>query len=411
MDNDLDNINDLKAEFEALSYRYRILSHIFAMVPGHVYWKDRQGVYLGCNDMQAQTLGYQHGTEIVGKTDSELPWDSDVFEDVDQMVMKTGQTVFREEPSVLRNQPVVYYSTKRPLIDPDTNETIGVIGVSFDITAFKEKQRLEAEIAMRKHMPLEAENIAMCFTHELRTPLAAIFTGLEGIMQLLPTLIQAYEIAQAEGLLDQKMSKHRLMTLKQSLLIMRKQVLFCQEIISRQLDNVKHCFIDPERFQVLSMHQIVTDALAEFPFAADADAALVKLESTRDFEFLGDDIFSRQVLWNLLKHSIDLIKTSGQGEIQISFGENAAMNLLYFRDTSQGIKPEDLSHVFENLYSTCISGTRLGLAHCKMVMRAYGGDIICRSEYGYYTEFELSFPKKFVSAAKFSPSMGAPNAH
>ena len=36
-------------------------------------------------------------------------------------------------------------------------------------------------------------------------------------------------------------------------------------------------------------------------------------------------------------------------------------------------------------------GTGVGLACCKTIMIAYGGDIICNSIEGEYTEFVLSF--------------------
>ena len=36
-------------------------------------------------------------------------------------------------------------------------------------------------------------------------------------------------------------------------------------------------------------------------------------------------------------------------------------------------------------------GTGVGLAFCKTIMISYGGDIICNSIEGEYTEFVLSF--------------------
>ena len=131
----------LKKAYRELNYKFRILEHIFSMTPGHVYWKGKDGVYLGCNDTQAQTLGYNKGSDIVGKKDQELPWTYEDFERVDRQVLETKAAVSQEESSTLPNgESVVYYSTKRPLLDPDTSDTIGVIGVSFDITALKEKE-------------------------------------------------------------------------------------------------------------------------------------------------------------------------------------------------------------------------------------------------------------------------------
>ena len=38
-------------------------------------------------------------------------------------------------------------------------------------------------------------------------------------------------------------------------------------------------------------------------------------------------------------------------------------------------------------------GTGLGLAYCRRVMRAFGGEIECESVLGEYTQFTLRFPK------------------
>ena len=50
----------------------KILLDLMAVLPGHVYWKDKEGKYLGCNDLQAKTLGLVSRDDIIGKTDFDL---------------------------------------------------------------------------------------------------------------------------------------------------------------------------------------------------------------------------------------------------------------------------------------------------------------------------------------------------
>ena len=54
------------------------MKNIMAEMPGHVYWKDVNGIYLGCNNRQAQSLGFKAGSDIIGKTDFDLPWDTHI---------------------------------------------------------------------------------------------------------------------------------------------------------------------------------------------------------------------------------------------------------------------------------------------------------------------------------------------
>ncbi|GAL32100.1 sensor histidine kinase CqsS [Vibrio maritimus] len=63
------------------------------------------------------------------------------------------------------------------------------------------------------------------------------------------------------------------------------------------------------------------------------------------------------------------------------------------KDTGQGIEPQLIKNIFEDFYTTGKNGTfGLGLSFCKKVMKSFGGSIVCRSEFGEWTEFELIFP-------------------
>ena len=44
----------------------RYLENIIALSPGNLYWKDRNGVYLGCNNNMAKMVGLAR-QEVIGK--------------------------------------------------------------------------------------------------------------------------------------------------------------------------------------------------------------------------------------------------------------------------------------------------------------------------------------------------------
>ena len=43
------------------------LKEIIALMPGNVFWKNKDGVYLGCNNTLAKFLGFKSPDEIIGK--------------------------------------------------------------------------------------------------------------------------------------------------------------------------------------------------------------------------------------------------------------------------------------------------------------------------------------------------------
>lgn len=110
----------------------QILEHI----PGFVYIKDRNGVYLAAND-QASFLGVGDGN----KTDFELPWKefAEIYRRNDQAVMDCGETMSFIEQSVMPDgKRAIFYTVKAPYRDKKGN-IIGIIGNSIEISQLKGK--------------------------------------------------------------------------------------------------------------------------------------------------------------------------------------------------------------------------------------------------------------------------------
>lgn len=125
-----------------------VLDSIIADLPGHVYWKDKNGVYLGCNKRQAKSLGFGSSAEIVGKTDFDLPWkkrDASLFRQNDLRIMETGQTETVEETAQMDGRDVIVLSQKSPLRN-ESGEIIGIVGISLDITS----RKMDEESSQRK---------------------------------------------------------------------------------------------------------------------------------------------------------------------------------------------------------------------------------------------------------------------
>ena len=58
------NITEFKREVYFLKY-------ILNKLPGSIYWKDNNGVYLGCNEFVFNMAGNK---DVIGKTDFDMPW-------------------------------------------------------------------------------------------------------------------------------------------------------------------------------------------------------------------------------------------------------------------------------------------------------------------------------------------------
>lgn len=127
-------IDNLKDEIEHLFNKCRQLEDLLDVLPGDVYWKNLEGVWLGLNQRCLKSLsemGFVKGaskTEVIGKTDFDL------FDDVtangyrinDLMVIEKKIEISIEENTLLpTGEKIVLLSTKRSLLNQ--GKIIGII--------------------------------------------------------------------------------------------------------------------------------------------------------------------------------------------------------------------------------------------------------------------------------------------
>ena len=70
-----------------------MLALVLDTIPVRVFWKDREGHYLGCNQLFAFDSGHQSSRDLLGKTDFDMPWreDAEEYRAEDQEVLSTGR--------------------------------------------------------------------------------------------------------------------------------------------------------------------------------------------------------------------------------------------------------------------------------------------------------------------------------
>ena len=112
----------------------------------------------------------------------------------------------------------------------------------------------------------------------------------------------------------------------------------------------------------------------------------------------GDKDLLHQVIYNLIENAVKF--TNENGYIDFDIDENQDDTVFYIRNSGLGIKSVELEHVFERFYKTDKSrskdkkGLGLGLYLVRSIIRLHGGDIMAKSEYGDYTQFSFSLPKR-----------------
>ena len=363
------------------------LDSIIAQTPANLYWFNKDNVYLGCNETSAKLLGmtrkdatgqdFKYLMSILKTPDTSL---IETFIAQGQHVIETGKPLLNiEEPPFagVDNKLRYYLANKLPLRNKH-GEIYGVIGISTDITYRKE---LEDDLKkLIQTMKLMGTSIA----HELRTPLGSINSCVQAIKQSLLPLSQQLKrerqnLSQVDVLLD-------------LFKIIESETKAAFNVIDMLLIKANLSCIDTSSFKIFSVAQCVAEAVDRY-LLEDEERNLIDLYIVEeDFFCKGDYTLLIHVLFNLLKNALYYIHLANKRRIEIKLQAGGNYNQLIFKDSGAGIASDILPYIFENFFSQTTHGTGIGLAFCKLVLTSFGGDISCRSTYGEFTEFILTFP-------------------
>jgi PAS domain S-box-containing protein len=114
-------------------------------LPQKIFLKDKNSVYMSCNDNYARDLKIK-SDEIIGKTDHEFyPKElAEKYRSDDKRIMELGKTEEIDEKYVKNGQEIIVHTVKTPIKDENGN-TVGVLGIFWDIT-----KRKKTEEALKK---------------------------------------------------------------------------------------------------------------------------------------------------------------------------------------------------------------------------------------------------------------------
>jgi signal transduction histidine kinase len=263
--------------------------------------------------------------------------------------------------------------------------------VAIGAVANYDQERIQIE--QERAMLATAGSVA----HELRTPLVAIRVGAAGVMRYLPALLDTYLLAQRHRLPAPRIRAAHLHSLQGVVGRIEQEALYSNAIIDMLLATARFTGGNMQNATLCSISQCVETALLRFPFR-EGDRRRVHCNLRPDFSFQGSEMLTVHVLFNLLKNAFRHMGNIETAYISIRLETGSRTNRLIFSDTGTGISPEILPHIFTRFYTSATTtedvtlGAGIGLAFCRDVMQAIGGNISCSSVKGEYTEFVLTFP-------------------
>jgi two-component system, OmpR family, aerobic respiration control sensor histidine kinase ArcB len=142
-------VEQLEKTIQRQQQEIACLKNVIECLPGNIYWKDRQGTYLGGNAYPNKKSGdvkpQVHFSEqtVTGKNDYDFfpKAVAEQYRKNDIDVMENQKELTLEESAILPNgDAIIQLSTKRPLYN-ESGQVVGVVGSNVDISDLKEREK------------------------------------------------------------------------------------------------------------------------------------------------------------------------------------------------------------------------------------------------------------------------------
>jgi diguanylate cyclase (GGDEF)-like protein/PAS domain S-box-containing protein len=147
-----EDFTDKREAEAALEASRATLRSVIDHVPVGIFWKDRQGRFLGCNRLVAEHAGHATPEQLIGRDDYAMAWSQDAlrYREDDRRVMQSGVPVLGiEEPQTSTDGEQRWLRTSKVPLRDDSGQVVGVLGVYEEITEHRRIQealRLAASV-------------------------------------------------------------------------------------------------------------------------------------------------------------------------------------------------------------------------------------------------------------------------
>ncbi|ACA98305.1 MULTISPECIES: ATP-binding protein [Cyanophyceae] len=241
-------------------------------------------------------------------------------------------------------------------------------------------ERLRQEMKAREAMQIkleqsnqELEQFAYIASHDLKQPLASIYSWSQ--------LLQV----RYGNCLDEKGSSY-LNAIQDSV---RQMTQLIEDLLTySRVDRVENTAVDVDCN--LIVHQVcnrLSSAIAQ-------QSAKLTIDSLPTIQ--GNPLQISQIFQNLIENALKYCREEVPPQIRISAVQNDNHWVFSCHDNGIGIEAdyfEQIFYAFKRLHSQSqYSGTGIGLAVCKKIVRRYGGEIWLTSTFGEGSTFYFSFP-------------------
>ncbi|MFC3908563.1 ATP-binding protein [Legionella dresdenensis] len=365
---------------------------IIGCMPGNVYWLDREGKTVGCNQNVLDMFGMQSIAEFRGLNFEEMGkignWSEEAiqsFKTDSLAVMESGiaKLNIEEPPIPHQDGRVIYFLTHRvPILDQQKQVT-GLVGISIDITERKQMENALREALQKAEDANHAKSEFLeNMRHDIRTPL----TGITGLTEIIRDEIK-----------DPALQTHldALSESSQALLDLLNEILELVKLSSGESAITVTKFNLENRLKSIIELNRAKAAEKQLALNFDYDPALGKF-------LIGDDRRIHRLTLELITNAI-VFTATGHVTLSATLAKQTNRDIvlkLAVSDTGIGIPAEKQEVIFQRFkrltpsYKGTYQGAGLGLSIVKQFIDELDGELYINSEVNHGTTFTCLIPLK-----------------
>ncbi len=153
-----------------------------------------------------------------------------------------------------------------------------------------------------------------------------------------------------------------------------------------------------QHFTSINLYQTINET-HDVLFAITDKNMIIENNIPHHINIQGIKVLIMELFQNLIENAIKYSKKDADIAIEIYLKSESETEIeITIKDYGIGILPKDIPLIFnkDKQIDSSKNGLGLGLNFCKKIMDTHKGKIECISEYGNYTEFNLTFKNECI---------------
>ena len=379
-----DELEEQKKSAQQLSFSEKKYRRLYETTQDGIMARDLQSRMIDCNLAYAKMLGYtKKELRKLSVQDLILEKWLDDREKIVKKVVQTGRSIVFEREYRRKDGSIFPASVRTWRLTDGKGNIVGIWSIVRDITEQKERQQnlqdtadyLKKIIEERTKQLKDSERLAAIgqtagmVGHDLRNPLQTVI----GELYLAKNEVNSLDESEAKS------------NLQESIQVIEEQAVYMDKIVSDLQAFVQPVKMDKKPINLKELVKaVIGSVVVPKNIVVQTQIGDDSLQIKADLQLL------KRVLINLVTNSVQAMPDGGNltliGQI------NSGKLFITVEDTGVGIPDAIKNQIFTPLFTTKPRGQGFGLAVCKRVIEAHGGNISFESIVGKGAKFMIKLP-------------------